>query len=560
MQQFVISPSMDCMRRLREISEMIRGAKDVTITVEPGVYHWNDEQAQADFDALMQSRLDYDTHWGRAGIPYNKGVVFENVENLVLDGQGSTWMMHGLLSPVSIWNCKHVRLKNFSIDWERPLFSVGTVLSHEGDEVVVRIDDDFPVKGGEPIWALMDYDRIARRFGLIWKYRNMSALELIAPQTVRFRAQLRETLKAGSALTLRHVGNYRPCIHLWESEDVSFDSVRLYANPGMGVTAHYSRDIRFRRFEVRPRDDRLMSTNTDATHFITCSGAVDFEDCYFEGMGDDAVNVHGFYNRITELVDSHTVMATIDNENGTQDLRYDAPRPGDTAEFYDSDTLLPVWSAVVRETQIDEKRWCVRLTLEQELPSSIRKNMVFTKSNDAASLRIVNCRVNCVKSRGFLTQTKRVLIEGCRIERCTGTGIHVNTALGWCESIACEDVAIRHNQILDCGYGDGTYANACGITIHTKCRKKAVGVHKNVVIENNEICGCGLNGIVLSSLEHAKVCGNRIVNCNAAVVVESCDDIELWRNDCGEGRIVYAHESSPLADYNEDDDYTLPEF
>ena len=215
---------------------------------------------------------------------------------------------------------------------------------------------------------------------------------------------------------------------------------------------------------------------------------------------------------------------------------------------------------MVRETQIDEKRWCVRLTLEQELPSSIRKNMVFTKSNDAASLRIVNCRVNCVKSRGFLTQTKRVLIEGCRIERCTGTGIHVNTALGWCESIACEDVAIRHNQILDCGYGDGTYANACGITIHTKCRKKAVGVHKNVVIENNEICGCGLNGIVLSSLEHAKVCGNRIVNCNAAVVVESCDDIELWRNDCGEGRIVYAHESSPLADYNEDDDYTLPEF
>ena len=146
----------------------------------------------------------------RAGIPYNKGVVFENVENLVLDGQGSTWMMHGLLSPVSIWNCKHVRLKNFSIDWERPLFSVGTVLSHEGDEVVVRIDDDFPVKGGEPIWALMDYDRIARRFGLIWKYRNMSALELIAPQTVRFHAQLRETLHVGSALILRHVGNYRP--------------------------------------------------------------------------------------------------------------------------------------------------------------------------------------------------------------------------------------------------------------------------------------------------------------------------------------------------------------
>lgn len=558
MQHFVISPSMDCMRRLREISEAVRGMKDVTITVEPGVYHWKDEQAQADFDALMESRLDYDTHWGRAGIPYNKGVLFEQVENLTIDGQGSIWMMHGLLAPLSFWNCRHVRLKNFSIDWERPLFSVGTVLSHEEDEVVVRVDDDFPVKGGEPIWALMDYDRVARRFGLIWKYRNMSALELIAPQTVRFHASLREKLSAGSALILRHVGNYRPCIHLWESEGVSFDNVCLYANPGMGVTAHYSRDIRFRRFAVRPREDRLMSTNTDATHFITCSGTVDFEDCYFEGMGDDAVNVHGFYNRITELADEYTVVATIDNENGTQDLRYDTPRPGETAEFYDSDTLLPVWSAVVREAQIDEARWCVRLTLEEKLPSFIRKNMVFTKSSDTASLRIVNCHVNRIRARAFLTQTKRVLIEGCRIERCTGTGIHVNAALGWCESIPCEDVVIRHNRILDCGYGDATFANACGITVQTKCRKKAVGVHQNVVIDGNKIAGCGHNGIVLSSLKNGKVCNNRFSNCSAAVVVESCDEIELWENEYGGGRIVYAHERSPLTVDDEDDDYTLP--
>lgn len=560
MREFMIPRSADCMQRLREISTEIRGTRDVTILVEPGVYHWIDEQAQKDFEALMQNRLDYDTHWGRAGIPYNKGVVFEQVENLVIDGQGSTWMMHGLLAPLSFWNCRRVRLKNISIDWERPLFSVGTVLSQEGEDVVVKIDDDFPVSGGEPIWALMDYDRAARRFGLIWKYRHMSVLERIAPQTVRFQAALREKLRVGSALILRHVGNYRPCIHLWESEDLLFDHVCLYANPGMGVTAHYSRDIRFRRFEVRPREGRLMSTNTDATHFITCSGVVDFEDCYFEGMGDDAVNVHGFYNRITDIADSHTVVATIDNENGTQDLRYDAPRPGETAEFYDPDTLLPVWSSKVRQAQVDEVQWRVVLTLEDALPDCVQRNTVFTKSSDTAFLRIVNCHVNRVRARAFLTQTKRVLIEGCRIERCTGTGIHVNAALGWCESIPCEDVAIRHNRILDCGYGDGTFANACGITVQTKCRRKAVGVHKNVLIEDNEICGSGQNGIVLSSLRHARVTGNRFLNCSAAVVVESCDDVELQQNDYGKGSIVYAQESSPLADYNEDDDYTLPAF
>lgn len=547
------------LEQMRAACQAAKGQKNVYISVKKGVYDWADPQALADYDALMRGELDYDTHWGRNGIPYNKGVVFENVENLVIDGNGSTLMMHGLISPFSFWNCRKVTLKNLDIDWARPLFSVGTVLSHEGDTVTVKIDDEFPVQGGEPIWAIMDYDRCARRFGLIWKYRHMSPLEVIAPQTVRFQATLREQLAPGVGLILRHVGNYRPCIHLWESQDIVFENVCLYANPGMGVTGHYCKNVRFRNFAVRPRGDRLMSTNTDATHFITCEGNIDFEDCYFEGMGDDAVNVHGFYNRILEVVDERTVRATIDNENGTQDLRYDTPRQGDTAEFYDIDTLLPVWHSKVCRAEIDEAAWTVTLTVEDKLPDYIRKNTVFTKSNDVASLRIVNCKVDRIRARAFLTQTKKVLIDGCRITRCTGTGIHVNAALGWCESIPCEDVVISNNEIIECGYGDATFANACGITVQTKCRKKAVGVHKNVVIDGNRISGCGKNGIVLSSLENGRVTNNRFENCDAAVVIESCDAIELANNDYNGSWIVYGHESCPLTADNESDDYILPE-
>ena len=559
MEVWKIQRDSDCLSSLRNISEALKGKQNVTVSLEQGIYHWRDPAAERDFGALMEGRLDYDTHWGRPGLPYNQGVVFDQVNGLTLDGNGSTLTIHGLLAPFTFQNCQRVTLRNFRIDWDRPLFSVGTVLSWEEGEITVKIDDDFPVRGGEPVWALMDYDRFARRFGLIWKYRNMSAMEQIEPQTVRIRAKLGQPLTPGTTLILRHVGNYRPCIHLWECEKVLMENVILHANPGMGVTAHYCRDLRFRGLQVRPAEDRLMSTNTDATHFITCSGTIDFENCYFEGMGDDAVNVHGFYNRITQVVDDHTVTATIDNENGTQDLRYDAPRPGDMAQFCDPRTLLPIWESIVRESRVDEEAWQVTLVLADPLPKEIAPSVVFTKCSDTAALRVVNCHVNRIRARAFLSQTKAALIEGCRIEHCTGTAIHVNAALGWCESIPCENVVIRDNRIRDCGYGDATFANACAVTVQTKCREKAVGVHGHVEIVDNEVTGSGRNGIVLSSLEKGQVMGNRFWNCDAAVVVESCGEVELSHNRYNGSRVVFSHGSSPLTQDNEEDDYVLPE-
>ena len=56
-----------------------------------------------------------------------------------------------------------------TIDWERPPFSIGTVTAKGDKSFDVRVLDEFPVKGGEPVQAFMDYDpktRLPRRHGL----------------------------------------------------------------------------------------------------------------------------------------------------------------------------------------------------------------------------------------------------------------------------------------------------------------------------------------------------------------------------------------------------------
>ena len=54
---------------------------------------------------------------------------------------------------------------------------------------------------------------------------------------------------------------------------------------------------------------RFFTTQADATHFSGCKGTILSEDGLYEGMADDAINVHGTYLKLTNRIDDHTVRA-----------------------------------------------------------------------------------------------------------------------------------------------------------------------------------------------------------------------------------------------------------
>ncbi|WP_105616221.1 right-handed parallel beta-helix repeat-containing protein [Vallitalea okinawensis] len=507
--------------------------KDVTIKFEKDTYHFIDEKAENDFNELMAGNLDYDTHWGKSEIPYNKGITIENCNNIILDFNGSTLMMYGLIQTMLLKGSKNITIKNLTVDWWRSPFSIGEVIGSEGSKVIVKIFDDFPIKGGEPVWAIMDYDPIEKHLGEVYKFRNMTPLKLIEKQKVEFSGNF--TLKPiiGSYLVIRHVGNYRPCFQLLECENIFFQNVTIHNNPGMGIVGHYTKNIQFRNLQVKPKESHIMSTSTDATHFISCSGLIDFEDCYFEGMGDDAINVHGFYQSIINISeDRKIVTSTILNPNGTQDMVFDAPTNGDRVEFCKSNNLLCFSENIIKRSEIDSEAWQVKITFEKPLSTSIHCGDVFTKVNDCAKLRFVNCIARDIRARAALIQTRGCIIENCKFSYCTGTGIHIDTATGWWESTSTRDIIIRNNIIQACGYGDGTYNNTCGIAVLTECDESAVGVHKNLVIENNQINGNGEStGIYISSAEEVEIYGNCINNCATAIEVDDSTAIHIYGND-----------------------------
>ena len=92
-----------------------------------------------------------------------------------------------------------------------------------------------------------------------------------------------------------------PAIHLSNSTNVSAKNVTIYDAGGMGVIAERTKDINIDRLTVTSTKERLVSTRADATHFVGCQGQLRLENCLFEHMLDDGINVHGAYVKVCRL-------------------------------------------------------------------------------------------------------------------------------------------------------------------------------------------------------------------------------------------------------------------
>lgn len=75
-----------------------------------------------------------------------------------------------------------------------------------------------------------------------------------------------------------------------------------------GLIAQTSENITLNKFAVRLKEgsDRYFTTQADATHFSGCRGLIKSEYGFYEGMADDAINVHGTYLKIMERIDNQT--------------------------------------------------------------------------------------------------------------------------------------------------------------------------------------------------------------------------------------------------------------
>lgn len=449
------------------------------------------------------------------GNPKSHSTLFpaSNVNGLTIDGQGAELMMSGKGGVFSFSECQNIVVRGLTFDWDRPPFSQGTVVASESNSFDVQIESNYPVEGEEPVGAFMSYDPVTRLpagKGLD-VYNGVDKTELIAPQVLRVHLNRPISVPVGTLLVLRHQV-YGPNIFCFERcTNVLVNNVTVYCAAGMVLTGRVSTDISLKHFNVliRPDSGRLMSATADATHFGGCKGTVSLEDCTFEGMGDDGVNIKsGLYLIVRKRLDDHSVL-------GQHNLKMvDLPDEGDVMEMSHMDTLLPFSSDKVKTAEMDLGEDNLhRISFTKELPAELRVGDVLGNASRVAKLRMKNCTVRGNRARGVLCQTRDAVIEGCTFRNCTSAGALVVTETSYFhESIGTRNVTVRGNLFENCNLGAAAAEGALSALAwlpHNAYPTKP-GVHRDVVFENNRIINTGESAIFAVGVDGLTIRGNTI--------------------------------------------------
>lgn len=454
----------------------------------------------------------YDLFAGQNPAHANTLLVFDGFEDLTIDGQGAELIFHGRTSCLGFGNCRGVTLRNLSIDWDRPPHSVGTVTAVGDKSFDVQVAPEFPVAGGEPVGAYMDFDpatRLPARHGLD-EYGTVESTELIGPQRLRVHLKGPARIKPGVLAVLRHQVYGGTAVAMNRCKDARVENLTVYSVPGMGVVAGVTENVTLDRVRVmlRPGTGRLVSATADATHFGGCKGTVELRDCLFEGMGDDAVNVKsGLYLTVRETLDARTVIAQ-------HNLKMtNLPDPGDAVEFSHVDTLLPYATGVVKSARLLPNDGLHRVEFAAPLPGELKPGDVVGNVSRAPRVRIARCVVGNNRARGMLIQTRDALVENCRFENCTSGGVWVLTeVVHFFESIGTRDVIVRNNTFINCNYGGPMGEGVLMATAYLKDFQypPRPGVHRRVLFEGNTIRGADNAGIFAAGVDGLTVKGNTI--------------------------------------------------
>lgn len=437
------------------------------------------------------------------------------LDNLTVEGRGAELILSGHSRVFAFTECNNVAVRGFTIDWERPPFSEGTVIATAPRHFDVKVLDNYPVKGGEPVGAFMTYHSDTRLpdGSDLDVYNSVTKTELVSPQVLRVHLNHDIAVPTGKLLLLRHQVYAGGALAFHRCSDVKVSDVTVYCTPGMALVCGVCTDVSLERFNVliRPGSGRLMSATADATHFSGCKGTVSLKDCTFEGMGDDGANIKsGLYLVVRKRLDEHTVL-------GQHNLKLaDLPDPGDKMEMAHVDTLSPFASGKVRRAKMESGEGNVhRVEFESPLPADLGEGDVLGNSSRAPKLRMRHCTVRANRARGVLCQTRDAIIEDCTFQNCTGAGVMVLTEVVYFfESIGTRNVTVRNNKFVDCNMGAASAEAALCALAYLKdfAYPPRPGVHRDVLFEGNRITGTKESAIFAVGVDGLTVHRNIIEN------------------------------------------------
>ena len=513
-----------------------RAGKPATLILEAGEYDFYPDSANV--REYYVSNHDQDN-------PKLVAAALEGVRNLTIKGAGegyANFMMNGRMLPIAMVGCENCKLENIAVDTRVPQITQVEVLENDVENGYItyriapyanyRIENGYLVVYGSnwnfvPGWGIAfegDTKRIIYTTSDIGV--GTSGVQEVEPYVIR--APWRDhRLVPGSVIAMRSYARPTPGIFVTECKNTTLLNSCVFYAEGMGLLAQMSKNLTLDGFNVALRGDdgRYFTTQADATHFSGCKGKIVSVNGLYEGMMDDAINVHGTYLRVVDRLDDNTLVGRYMHG---QAYGFYWGGEGDSVQFVRSDVMeITEGNRVVEIAPYDKEQLAgckeFKIKFEKPLPADIAngnygiENLEWTPEVYFAGNTIRNNR-----ARGALFNTpKSTLVENNLFDHTSGTAILLcGDCNGWFETGACRDVVIRNNRFVNALTSMFQFTNGV-ISIYPEIPDLASqtkyfhgGDGKGVVIENNVFETFDAPIVYAKSLDGLVFRGNKVVQNN----------------------------------------------
>lgn len=432
-----------------------------------------------------------------------------NCKNIEIDGQGSEFIFHGMITPFVIEHSDSIALRNFSIDWEEPFYLQAKVLERNPKEMSMDVEVNpmtpHAIEGNRLCFTtngfympflgeMMVFDPKTKAVAynsqnyLINGVSSCSDIDqYLGGQKYRIKAKFsNEPAPKGLIYVFKGMNSLNrlvPAIELKSAKNVLLENINIYHAGGMGVIAEKTENIHLNSVNVKLREgsERMVSTTADATHFCNCKGNLLVENCLFENMLDDAINVHGTYLTVDKIIDNNTVIA---RKNHFQQFGDNFTEKGDSMDFIKHENLSTIGSAIVKKVSTINDH-LAEITFKNPIPNSLKEGDALDNVTWYPQFTFRNNIVRNNRARSVLVSTRnKTIIENNSFSSSMTSILFEGDLNHWFESGSVDDVTIRNNVFNDNVYGGGK-GSVIWINPRVEVIDKDNPFENKITIENN---------------------------------------------------------------------------
>lgn len=504
------------------LKEMAKSDEPKELVFEPGEYFIS--SAKCDTEMLYITNTVGHDEFKDGEVPHKVAVALnlKHIKNLKIIGNGATFVVDGKATTMAVQVCENVQMNGIAFRTPRPDFHEMKVVKKTAFSVDFELcgDSQYGENTGEKGYSFIGVDYKTDFFSNRNKWRYLhkvfahdknhvvrvkhpffaaSSIKEIEKNlfTVKYPNTSRFTV--GETYGIYDAIRQYNGIFIDRSKDIVLKSIKQYFNYGLALVCQDTENLTLDGAYFAPEKNtgRYIASCADFIQVCMCKGDINITDSYFEGAGDDCLNVHGVHFSIVKIEGAKLIVRFMHPQTHS----FNPLHAGDIIEYIDPKTLLTKGKATIKSSKL-VNAFDIELAVDSTDGAAVSD--VIEDLAMCPNLYFAGNTLNRIITRGLLITTRgKALVENNHFMSTEMDGIlFSNDAKSWYESGRVLNAKIKGNRFDYCG--------AYYVEILPENGSTGSIVHGDFLIEDNSFNSPVSGGINAKSAQNLTIRNNKV--------------------------------------------------